>query len=104
MLLELTAISISDAISSLDIKIDECFVCGGGAHNAYLMERLQKHINPITLTSTAKLGVDPDWVEAMAFAWLARKTLNGEPGNLPAVTNAQKFTILGAVYYSHRQS
>ena len=48
--------------------------------------------------STAALGLDPDWVEAVAFAWLAKQTMERKPGNLPAVTGARGLRILGAVY------
>lgn len=98
-LLELTAVSLAQAIQSLPIDVGQCFVCGGGAHNHYLIERLGHHLKPIQLESSAKLGIHPDWVEAMAFAWLARQTMMRLAGNLPSVTNAQKFTILGGVYY-----
>lgn len=102
-LTELTAISITQGIHSLPLTINECYVCGGGVHNTFLLERLAHHLVDAEVTSTGDLGIDPDWVEAIAFAWLARKTLNHQPGNLPSVTNAQKFTILGAICYSHRQ-
>ena len=100
-LTELSAISISQGLNHLPYPVDECFVCGGGAHNHHLMHRLQYHLSDRSLSSTAELGIDPDWVEAMAFAWLARQTLLHQPGNLPSVTNAQKLTILGAVYFSN---
>ncbi len=96
---ELVATTIASAIKNLEITIDECFICGGGVHNQHLLNRLQTHLPKVKLDSTASLGIDPDFVEAMAFAWLAKQTLQQQPGNLPKVTNAQKFTILGAVYY-----
>lgn len=96
---ELTVVSIVQSIRGLPGPVDECYVCGGGAHNGYLQERLAHHLGEIPVFTTAKLGIDPDWVEAMAFAWLAKQTLNRQPGNLPSVTNAQKFTVLGAVYF-----
>lgn len=97
--LELVATTISRAILNQATNIDECFVCGGGAHNLYLMERIQFFLPNIALHTTSDLGIDPDFVEAMAFAWLAKQTIDQQPGNLPSVTNSQKFTILGAVYY-----
>lgn len=103
-LADLTAISITQGIHALPMTIDECYVCGGGAHNVFLLDRLAHHLADTNVSSTGNLGIDPDWVEAIAFAWLAKQTLNHQPGNLPSVTNAQKFTILGAVYYSHRKS
>ena len=102
-LLELTAMSIASGIKMFDTQPDECFVCGGGAHNRYLFKRLQHHLNPTKVHTTERLGIHPDWVEATAFAWLARQTMHFLPGNLPSVTNAKKSTILGGLYFSHGQ-
>jgi len=101
--LELTAISIAQGIKMLNTLPDECFVCGGGAHNGYLLKRLQHHLSPATVSTTERLGIHPDWVEATAFAWLARQTMHFLPGNLPSVTNAKNSTILGGLYFSHGQ-
>ena len=95
-LAELTAVTISTSINSCE----EAFICGGGAHNKYLLERLQNLLAGIKVASTQVLGIDPDWVEAMAFAWLAKKTIEGKPGNLPEVTGASGKRILGAIYSS----
>ena len=73
-------------------------MCGGGVHNSYLMKRLQAYLTDQKISSTAQAGIDPEWIEAMAFAWLAKQTLNGKPGNLPEVTGAQHPVILGAIY------
>lgn len=100
-LVELTVVTIYDALRSLDSPAMEYYVCGGGAHNRFLIERLQRHLGSQVQTTDA-LGIHPDWVEAMAFAWLARQTLSGLPGNLPSVTNADCSTILGAVFFSNR--
>ena len=97
-LTELTACSIARAIAGPGGGADEVFVCGGGAHNGELMRRLQADLGDIPLRSTADLGLHPDWVEAAAFAWLAHRTLEGLPGNLPSVTGARHAAILGAVY------
>jgi len=61
------------------------------------MQRLQAHC-AFPVSSTAEAGIDPDWLEAMAFAWLARQTLAGETGNLPSVTGAGRAVVLGAIY------
>ena len=74
------------------------FVCGGGVRNAALMRALRDSLPGVRVESTAALGMDPDWVEAAAFAWLASRTLDGKPGNLPSVTGARKSSILGCVY------
>lgn len=64
------------------------------------MSRLQKLAqSKFEISSTQKYGLDPDWIEATAFAWLARQTLNQLPGNLPKVTGAKKEIILGGIYY-----
>lgn len=100
-LTELTAASILDAVKQYMPK-GEILVCGGGAHNAFLMKRLQKLAHEtFTVDSTAKYGIDPDWMEAMAFAWLARQTLNKKSGSLPSVTGAKQPCILGGIYHPH---
>ena len=69
--------------------------------NDFLMKRLSELAKPnFNVYTTEKYGLDPDWIEAMAFAWLARQTLNHKPGNVPSVTGAKKAVILGGVYYS----
>ena len=97
-LLELTAISIAQQLpQSPGMTI---FACGGGAKNRVLMQALQRTCSPARIASTADLGLDPQWVEPAAFAWLAGQTLAGKPGNLPEVTGAEGKRILGAVYYA----
>lgn len=73
-------------------------VCGGGAHNRDLMARLQRAAPALSVQSTDSLGLPALQVEAAAFAWLARQTLHGAPGNLPRVTGARAARVLGAVY------
>ncbi len=97
-LVELTARSIIGALRNAQARTDTLLVCGGGAHNAYLMERLSALLPNAHVSSTAERDVDPDWVEAMAFAWLAHCTLEGIPGNRPSVTGARGLRILGAIY------
>lgn len=96
-LLELTARSIAEAITRFCPNIDEAYVCGGGAHNSLLVDRVSALIR-IPVAPTDTLGVDADWVEAVAFAWLAQRCVDGLSGNLPAVTGAQGPRILGAIY------
>jgi anhydro-N-acetylmuramic acid kinase len=76
----------------------ELFVCGGGAANSYLMKELQRRLPAARVATTAALGVDPDWVEAMAFAWLARQALLGRTASLPEVSGAAGPRVLGAIY------
>ena len=97
-LLELTAVSASAAIGRWCGSPTEVFVCGGGARNDALMARLRHHLPDCRVAGTDSLGQPGDWVEAVAFAWLAWRTLRGEPGNLAAVTGARGPRILGAIY------
>lgn len=97
-LAEFTARTIADAVDRAEPAVTEVFVCGGGCHNQDLMGRLQRLLPGVTVGSTALLGIDPDWVEAAAFAWLASRTLDGLAGNAPAVTGAAGERVLGAVY------
>ncbi len=96
-LCDLTVSSVADAIEQYAPDTTAVFVCGGGAHNAEIMRRLRHRLKPMTVTSTARHGLDPDWVEAAAFAWLASRTLHGLPGNLPSVTGASAAVVLGTV-------
>ncbi|MDP2823906.1 MAG: anhydro-N-acetylmuramic acid kinase [Sulfuritalea sp.] len=97
-LLELSAVSAIQAIGRWCGTPNELFVCGGGAHNQTLMARLQHYLPDCRVASTDSLGQAADWVEALAFAWLAWRTLNNEPGNLAEVTGARGQRILGAIY------
>ena len=99
-LLELTAITIADSINGLSRSPKDILVCGGGAYNTALMQKLQALVPNDTLASTAVLGVDPQWIEAMAFAWLAQQTISHRTGNLCEVTGAKREVILGGVYYA----
>jgi anhydro-N-acetylmuramic acid kinase len=97
-LLELTALTIIESLQSAQSNTRELLVCGGGAHNAALMARLASLLPNAKVSSTAAYGVDPDWVEAMAFAWLAHCCLEGIAANRPSVTGARGLRILGAIY------
>ena len=97
-LLELTARTVADALQITQPATRRVLVCGGGVHNAVLMARLAAHLPQAVVESTAAHGLDPDYVEAMGFAWLARETLAGRSGNLPAVTGAVGRRVLGVVY------
>lgn len=96
-LLDLTSHSIARAIETWCPGAKELYACGGGAANAALMSRLESLMPGVEVDTTSRLGVDPDWVEACAFAWLARQTLRLQPGNLPSVTGAAGPRILGAI-------
>ena len=96
-LLELTAQTIVQAIFKAQAQTQEIFVCGGGALNGLLMQRIEQ-LSGVRVRSTAALGVDPMHVECMAFAWLAWAFMHKKAGNLPAVTQARGPRILGAYY------
>ena len=99
-LCELTARTVADAVHNLAVPTDRLLVCGGGVHNRYLMERLGDYLHHCEVESTTEQGINPDWVEAMAFAWLARQTMNDLPGNLPSVTGARKAVVLGKITHA----
>ena len=94
-LLELTASSIAKAIDS---NITEIYLCGGGALNIFLVERLKTLMPKTHIQLTDVLGIPTQYVEAAAFAWLAKQTLFLKPGNIPEVTGAKGLRILGALY------
>ncbi len=97
-LLELTVLSIAKAIDSHDANITEIYLCGGGALNSFLVERLKALMPKIKIQPTDLLGIPTQYVEAAAFAWLAKQMLFSKPGNLPEVTGAKGLRILGALY------
>ncbi len=97
-LCDLTACTIVDAVRKHARDTREIFVCGGGAHNTALMEALAGYAGNIPVDSTAAAGFDPDWIEAIAFSWFAKQTLEGNPSNLPSVTGARHPVILGGIY------
>lgn len=95
----LTARSIALHIRKHAAATAEIYVCGGGVHNTTLMTMLATEL-ALPVQKTDELGVAADWVEAMAFAWLAKQTLEGKSGNLPAVTGAAQAVVLGGIYRS----
>ncbi len=96
-LCQFTADSITDAIQQHAPQTDHTLICGGGIHNEHLIASIRNNLkHPVT--STAEFGINPDHVEAMAFAWLARQTINNLSGNLIEVTGAKAPVILGGIY------
>lgn len=99
-LTHLTAKTIVDSIETY-LTDGEILVCGGGAYNVYLMETLTQLANPrFKVSTTTDHGIPANWMEAMAFAWLAKQTLNQQASNLPSVTGASRFAVLGGIYTS----
>ncbi|WP_107786726.1 anhydro-N-acetylmuramic acid kinase [Nitrosomonas ureae] len=97
-LLQLTVMSIAQAIDMHCLGAEEVYVCGGGGHNSLLINRLAEIMSGKKLALTDQLGITIDWVEAFAFAWLAQQAILRKPGNLTAVTGAKGSRILGAIY------
>ena len=95
---ELTATAIASALKKSSPETEELLICGGGVHNNDLFNRIQMILKNTSTCSTAAYGIDPDWLEAIAFAWLAKKRIDKESANLPSVTGAKKETLLGSIY------
>ena len=94
-LAELTATTIAGALQAL--RPGRLIVCGGGAHNGDLIGRLASRAE-CPVESSDAYGIGPDWVEAAAFAWLARARIDGTPGNVPTATGADRKLVLGGLY------
>src|SRR5690606_10776962 len=97
-LTELTAVSIRNAVQHYGHRHGELLICGGGIHNHYLLQRLQALLPALRIGSTADYGVAPDWLEAMAFGWLAARTLKQLSGNAPDATGASGEISLGGIF------
>jgi len=97
-LLELTAVTVADALRAQQPDTCRVLVCGGGVHNRQLMHRLAALLPGVAVESSAVHGLDPEYMEAMGFAWLAQRTMDGLAGNLPSVTGASGPRILGAIH------
>jgi anhydro-N-acetylmuramic acid kinase len=96
-LCQLTAETIAEAIQQHAPLTDRTLICGGGMHNSYLIDLIREALDH-PVSSTAEFGINPDHVEAMAFAWLARQSMNNLSGNLAEVTGARSPAILGGIY------
>jgi anhydro-N-acetylmuramic acid kinase len=97
-LLQLTATGIAESVSAHFPDAAEVYLCGGGARNSALVERIRTAIPGKKVELTDNIGVDADWLEAFAFAWLAKQAMNGMPASLPSVTGARGARLLGAIY------
>lgn len=97
-LVTLTARTVADALLAAQPGTRRVIACGGGVHNPELMRMLAEAMPGITVETTREHGLDPDHIEAMGFAWLARQTVLGLPGNLPSVTGAAGPRVLGGIY------
>jgi len=102
-LTELTARSISKEINLTFPECKDVILCGGGAKNSYLVSRIQKHLPKIEIKPSDEFGIPSQWVESMAFAWIAKQTYEGLSSNLPSVTGAQHPVIQGAIYANNKK-
>ncbi len=90
--------TIISAIHQQADKTTALYLCGGGANNPTIVQAISRRLDPITVETTSVLGIDPEWVEAVAFAWMAWARLKGKTTNLPEVTGARRRLSLGAIY------
>ena len=97
-LLALTVITIADALHKTDIALRHAVICGGGVHNIALLNALIKNLPDVHVESTKALGIDPDFMEAMMFAWFAHKALNQIPINVQSITGSKYPAVYGAIY------
>ena len=96
---ELTATSVAAAVNNT--HAEELLVCGGGAHNLDLLDRLRRLLPATEVTTTAQHGLDPDWVEGILFAWLARERLEKRVQDTRCITGARESVMLGEVFHPH---
>ncbi len=97
-LLQLTITGIAESLFTYFPNAAEIYLCGGGARNGTLVARLRTALYGQKVELTDTLGVDADWLEAFAFAWLAKQAILGFPGSLPGITGARGARLLGAIY------
>lgn len=97
-LLALTTKAIAMAIQHDVSALQQVFICGGGVHNRQMMQSLAQQLSPIEVVNTQLLGIDPDYIEAMMFAWLADKCLNHIALDLTKITGSSKPAVLGIIY------
>lgn len=97
-LTEFTAMACANDVKRFALDARQLIVCGGGALNGHLMQRLAHHLPQLTVCSSEDHGLPPLQVEAAAFAWLAFKTIRREKASLPSVTGARGARVLGAIY------
>ncbi len=97
-LVELTARSVAQAVENHPLPVARILLCGGGSNNDYLVSRIEQALGDIPVECTDTHGAPSRWLEAMAFAWLAKQAMDGNPGNLPSVTGAGQEVVLGEVH------
>jgi anhydro-N-acetylmuramic acid kinase len=96
-LAELTAQSVANSLADITSP-ERLLVCGGGAHNAYLMRRIAAALPDTIVESTARYGAEPDWVKGLLFAWLARERLSESAQDTRLITGAHQPVLLGDIH------
>lgn len=99
-LVELTAVSVVQALRLSSSTIKRLIACGGGCKNSFMLERIAEHLGTTPLERCDNYGIGADWVEAVAFAWLARQTLAHQEITTPTITGARHACVLGGIYYA----
>lgn len=99
-LLQLSVITICNAIKDVANDYNEVLLCGGGAYNPVFLESIQSLLPKMKISTTEDYGLTPDCIEAVTFAWLAKQRLENKPANIPGVTGANREVLLGGVYKS----
>lgn len=97
-LLAVSTHSIADSIDTSCPQSTQVLLCGGGSENKYFVEQLARALENKPIQSTEAYGIPPKWMEAMAFAWLAKQHVENKPGNIPSVTGADKPVKLGKLF------
>ena len=97
-LCELSAVSIADALTALDADVARLIACGGGVHNPALMGRIRALLPDASVGDSSAFGLDPDWIEAVTFGWLAHRRVTAQSVNTPPITGASTQVVAGAVY------
>ena len=93
-----TALSISQAVRQNFENCDSIYLCGGGANNAYLIDLISSYLQGVKVSTTSELGIDPNWVEACLFAWLAAQTLENKKIDLRKSTGCRKTSLSGCIW------
>lgn len=99
-LMALTATTIAEAIKASHLQLKHVLICGGGVHNSALLDAIKQQLPHLQIDSTQALGIDPDYIEAMMFAWFADRAINNIPLDLSVITGAKKSSIYGVIYAS----
>ena len=96
-LVQVTVVSLMESINSLNLSNEDIYLCGGGVHNDFLCSEINKH-SKTTVSTTLELGIDPDYVEAICFGWLAKQRIENKSFNLSKITGSRGEVYLGRIF------